>query len=165
MPWHIVEQDSGCPVGKSWGVRQDNNDKLMGCHSSRSRASAQVAALYGSEHMESFAASSDGARPTEDMASNAARGLELRRKYGRGGTSVGVARARDIKNRKMLSPQTIRRMVSYFARHEVDKDSPNWPTDKNGRPSNGYIAWLLWGGDSGRSWANARSKELDRRRG
>ncbi len=35
-------------------------------------------------------------RPTESMASNARRGLELRRKFGRGGTAVGVARARDL---------------------------------------------------------------------
>ncbi len=165
MPWHIVERDSGCPVGKPWGVRKDDDDELEGCHTSRARASAQVAALYASEDMSAtFAADNGGFRPTEDMASNAARGLELRRKYGRGGTAVGVARARDIKNRKELSPRTIRRMVSYFARHEVDKDSPNWPTDKNGRHSNGYIAWLLWGGDAGRAWANARSNELDRRR-
>ena len=60
-------------------------------------------------------------KPTTEMASNAARGLELREKHGRGGTEIGVARARDIKNRANLSPETVRRMVSYFARHEVDK--------------------------------------------
>ena len=38
-------------------------------------------------------------KPTTEMASNAARGLELREKHGRGGTEIGVARARDIKNR------------------------------------------------------------------
>ena len=60
-------------------------------------------------------------KPTESMASNARRGLELRKEYGRGGTSVGVARARDISNRTNLSPQTVQRMFSYFSRHEVDK--------------------------------------------
>jgi hypothetical protein len=60
-------------------------------------------------------------KPTESMASNARRGLELRKEYGRGGTAVGVARARDISNRTNLSPQTVQRMFSYFSRHEVDK--------------------------------------------
>ena len=41
-------------------------------------------------------------KPTESMANNARRGLELRRKFGRGGTAVGVARARDLANRKEL---------------------------------------------------------------
>jgi ribosomal protein S15P/S13E len=57
------------------------------------------------------------------MANNAKRGLELRREYGRGGTSVGVARARDLSNRKNLSADTVRRMFQYFSRHEVDKQA------------------------------------------
>jgi hypothetical protein len=60
-------------------------------------------------------------RPTETMANNAKRGLELRKEHGRGGTAVGVARARDLSNRKNLSPDTVRRMYQYFVRHEVDK--------------------------------------------
>jgi hypothetical protein len=48
-------------------------------------------------------------------------------------------------------------MVSYFARHEVDKRSPNFGNEDN--PSAGYIAWLLWGGDEGRLWAqNLKSR-------
>jgi len=97
-------------------------------------------------------------KPTEEMAANAARGLELREKHGRGGTEVGVARARDLKNRKNLSPDTVRRMDSYFARHEVDKKGEGW-----GEDSAGYIAWLLWGGDAGRAWASRKAKELDRK--
>lgn len=95
-------------------------------------------------------------KPTEEMAANAARGLELREKHGRGGTAVGVARARDISNRKNLSPDTVRRMNSYFARHAVDKEGEGW-----GKDSAGYIAWLLWGGDAGRAWAKRKSKELE----
>jgi hypothetical protein len=86
--------------------------------------------------------------------------LELRRKHGRGGTEVGVARARDLSNRKTLSPSTVRRMHSYFARHEVDKQGEGW-----GKDSAGYIAWLLWGGDPGKSFAARKVKELDRAEG
>lgn len=97
-------------------------------------------------------------KPTQEMAANAARGLELREKHGRGGTEIGVARARDLKNRKNLSPDTVRRMDSYFARHEVDKKGEGW-----GEDSAGYIAWLLWGGDAGRAWASRKVKELERK--
>jgi hypothetical protein len=59
--------------------------------------------------------------PNEGMIAEAKRGLEWRREYGRGGTGIGVARARDISRRANLSDDTIRRMHSYFSRHEVDK--------------------------------------------
>lgn len=100
--------------------------------------------------------------PTDGMVEEAKRGLEWRRKYNRGGTEVGVARARDIANRKKLSPETVRRMVSYFARHEVDKDGKGFRPADQGFPSAGRIAWALWGGDAGQSWANRKAKELDR---
>ena len=89
--------------------------------------------------------------PPEIVAQNAAQGLEWRARYGRGGTEVGVARARELVAREALTPETNRRMVSYFARHEVDKRGRNFFNDDN--PSAGRIAWLLWGGDEGRAWA------------
>lgn len=98
-------------------------------------------------------------RAPDAVAENAARALELRREHGRGGTDVGVARARDLKNQERLSADTIRRMCSYFARHEVDKDAEGFGDEDD--PTAGYIAWMLWGGDEGREWAEARKKELD----
>ena len=93
---------------------------------------------------------SDTFKPTAAVAKEAARGLELRQKFDRGGTQVGVARARDLKNQRNLSEDTMKRMKSYFARHKVDKRAKNFGDDDN--PSAGYIAWLLWGGDAGRDW-------------
>jgi len=101
-------------------------------------------------------------KPTEAMAEEAERGLAWREEFGRGGTEVGVARARDLKNRVNLSPETVRRMVSYFARHEVDKEAQGFSPGQEGYPSAGRIAWALWGGDPGKSWANRKSEELDR---
>jgi HK97 family phage prohead protease len=92
--------------------------------------------------------------PTQAMADEAQRGLDWRAEYGRGGTEVGVARARDISNRADLSNETIGRMVSYFARHEVDKEAEGFRQGEDGYPSAGRIAWALWGGDPGKSWAN-----------
>ena len=40
--------------------------------------------------------------PTDAMVEEARRGLEWRKEFGRGGTKIGVARARDIQNRKEL---------------------------------------------------------------
>jgi hypothetical protein len=99
---------------------------------------------------------SDGFVPPQPVRSNAKRGLELRAKHGRGGTEVGVARARDLSNGKALSLDTLKRMNSYFARHEVDKKGEGW-----GKDSAGYIAWLLWGGDAGRAWAKRITSEQE----
>ena len=89
--------------------------------------------------------------PPQIVADNAARGLAFRKEFGRGGTEIGVGRARELVARRALQPSVIRRMVSYFARHEVDKRARNFGNDDN--PSAGYVAWLLWGGDEGRAWA------------
>ena len=96
-------------------------------------------------------------KPTEAMAAEAKLGLEWRAEFNRGGTEVGVARARDISNRKNLSPDTIGRMVSYFARHEIDKQGQGFSPGEDGYPSAGRIAWALWGGDPGASWAKSKS--------
>ena len=99
--------------------------------------------------------------PSEAMAEEAKRGLEWRDEYNRGGTMVGVARARDLSNRKQLSPETVRRMFSYFSRHEVDKQGSGFTPETEGFPSAGRIAWALWGGDAGFSFARARVEQMD----
>jgi phage gp29-like protein len=98
-------------------------------------------------------------RPTEQMAKNAQRALEVRRQKPasqRGMTAVGIARARDIANRTELSEDTVRRMASFFARHEVDKQGSTW--DEQGK---GWQAWQGWGGDEGFAWAKRIVKQLD----
>ena len=92
-------------------------------------------------------------KPTQGMVEEAKRGLEWRREFGRGGTEVGVARARDISNGRNLSEDTVKRMASYFARHEVDKQAEGFSRGEKGYPSAGRIAWALWGGDAGKTWS------------
>lgn len=99
------------------------------------------------------AVSENDLKPNDGMVSEAVRGLEWRREFKRGGTPVGVARARDIANRRSLSPSTWKRMYSYFSRHEVDKQGKGFYPDQDGYPSAGRIAWALWGGDPGFSKA------------
>lgn len=100
----------------------------------------------------------DGHMPPQGVRDAAKRGLELRSQFGRGGTPVGIARARDLSNGTRVSDSTIKRMVSFFARHAVDK-RPGWGDPAN--PTNGYIAHLLWGGDAGKAWANKIARQLD----
>lgn len=102
--------------------------------------------------------------PTQAMADEAQRGLDWRAEYGRGGTEVGVARARDISNRVNLSNDTIGRMVSFFARHEVDKEAEGFRIGENGYPSAGRIAWALWGGDPGKIWAEREFEMIQENR-
>ncbi len=91
--------------------------------------------------------------PNDAMIAEAKRGLEWRKEHGRGGTEVGVARARDISNGRELSIDTVKRMYSYFARHEVDKSGKGYNSGEEGYPSAGRIAWALWGGNPGQSFA------------
>ena len=92
-------------------------------------------------------------RPPATVAAAAKRGLELRAEFNRGGTAVGVARARDLSNRRELSLETIKRMVAYFTRHAVDLEAPAAQPGHPDYPSAGRIAWDLWGGAPGRAWA------------
>jgi HK97 family phage portal protein len=109
-------------------------------------------------------------QPTQEMADLAERGLMLREEHGRGGTEIGVARARDIKNRVDLSPETVGRMANFFSRHRVDLDAPAAKPGNDGYPSAGVIAWMLWGGDpanpdgAGNAWAQRKLEEIDGQR-
>ena len=98
--------------------------------------------------------------PTKEMAEEAKRGLELRKKYNRGGTAVGVARANQLVARERLSISTVKRMYSFFSRHEVDKRAEGFRQGEEGYPSAGKIAWLLWGGDSGFAWSKRKRQQI-----
>lgn len=95
-------------------------------------------------------------KPPSVVQQIARKALEDRKKHGRGGTEVGVARARDLANGKGMSPSTLKRMKSFFARHSVDP--------KEDKTSAASIAWRLWGGTAGRRWANAQVNRLNRKK-
>ena len=100
--------------------------------------------------------------PTEGMAEEARKGLEWRKEFKRGGTAVGVARARQLINKERLSPSTVKRMYSFFSRHEVDKKAEGFRQGEKGYPSAGRIAWALWGGDAGFTWSKKKRDQLER---
>lgn len=112
--------------------------------------------------MRSKALSDIDTKPPQTVADNARRALEVRARKPesqRGMTAVGIARARDLANRVELSEDTIRRMLAYFERHEVDKQGETW--DDQGK---GWQAWNGWGGDDGFAWARRKVEQFDRER-
>lgn len=88
--------------------------------------------------------------PPASVAADAEKGLRLRKQFQRGGTRVGLARARDLKNQRNLTPETVKRMCSYFSAHAQDPQLDGFGNDEDPAPE--YIGWLLWGGDAGRQW-------------
>tara|TARA_B100001093_G_C26859419_1_gene1029176 strand:+ start:4570 stop:7164 length:2595 start_codon:yes stop_codon:yes gene_type:complete len=101
------------------------------------------------------------AKPTEGMKAEAQKGLDWREEFGRGGTRIGATRARQIVADENLSDETIKRMFSFFSRHEVDKQAEGFSSGEDGYPSNGRIAWALWGGDAGFSWSRRLVEQMD----
>jgi hypothetical protein len=95
----------------------------------------------------------EGYKPTSGMQSAARRAIKLKEqgKAKGAGTSVGWTRAGQLARGEALSLSTVKRMYSYFSRHEVDKKGKDW--DNAESPSNGKIMWLAWGGDAGFSWS------------
>jgi hypothetical protein len=94
---------------------------------------------------------------------NAQMAIDWKEKYGRdevpAGTPVGWARAHQLAKGEKISADTVKRM-SAFNRHR--KNSSIAPEHKD-EPwkDNGYVAWLIWGGDEGVDWAIEKSKEID----
>lgn len=103
--------------------------------------------------------------PPSSVRAAARRGLELRKKYGKGGLTTqeagkqgigsGVARASDLAAGSAISYETIKRMSAFFSRHEKNKSG--------GENDAGFIAWQLWGGNAGRAWANRIIKMVENR--
>lgn len=110
---------------------------------------------WGYDPSQDSTLSGDSFTPPKDVQEEAQRGLEWRREYGRGGTEVGVARARDLSNGRSVSYDTVKRMKAFFDRHEVDKQAEGFRPNEQGYPSAGRIAWALWGGDAGYRWAKS----------
>ena len=82
-------------------------------------------------------------------------------KAGNGFTSVGRLRAQQLSAGENISLATLKRMKSFFSRHEVDKDALGFSQGEKGYPSPGRVAWDAWGGDAGFSWAESQVSEAE----
>jgi hypothetical protein len=105
----------------------------------------------------------EGYSPTAGMKSAAARAIRWKEegKATGAGTPVGWGRARDIVAGRSMSLSVVKRMYSFFSRHEVDKKGKDFYNTSN--PSNGRIMWDAWGGDAGFSWSRGiATREADK---
>lgn len=101
-------------------------------------------------------------RPTEEMARIARDVLDLRATLPpsqRAGTPTGIARARDIANRRLMAAHTVWRMTSFFARHGA---APGSAAARQNPRSRAAQAWALWGGNPGRQWARGIVSDIER---
>jgi len=113
--------------------------------------------------VEAIQGDAESFTPPAAVQRAAQRALRVRRQSvpsQRGMTAVGLARARDLANGRPVSEETVRRMLNYFTRHEVDKEGSTW--DEQGK---GWQAWHGWGGDAGFRWARRIVNQLDANKG
>ena len=92
--------------------------------------------------------------PPKGVQEVARKALERRReapKSKKGGTAVGISRGRDLARGAIISISSIKRMVSFFARH----DTPAERRNRKEKISRASISWDLWGGNPGRRWAES----------
>lgn len=101
-------------------------------------------------------------RPPQGVREEANRALEwiADGKAGPGFTDTGRARAVQLANGEPVSAETIMRMYSFFARHEVDKKATGFNAGEDGFPTPGRVAWSAWGGDAGFTWSRSIREKL-----
>ena len=73
-------------------------------------------------------------------------------KAGDGFTDVGRRRATQLASGGSVSLDTVKRMKSYLARHQVDKKAEGFNAGEKNYPSPGRVAYDAWGGDAGYTW-------------
>jgi len=89
------------------------------------------------------------------VSNNAKRGLKLNEEVNnKCATQVGKVRAQQLAQGKPISKETIKRMYSYLSRAEAYYK----PEDTE---ACGTISFLLWGGKSAKTWAEAKLKQLE----
>lgn len=131
----------------------------------KDKSASIIAARYAAKKYEGI-----DFKPPKGVAAEAEKGLEYRRKSGKGGLSSqdagkegigsGVQRAVNLKNRNNIAPDTIQQMLNFFSRHKKNKAISAENRDTPWEDA-GYVAWLLWGGDAGLAWAKKVKKQME----
>ena len=103
-------------------------------------------------------------KPPAGAAKAAQKAIDWKKQHGdavQGGTQVGWTRASQLVKGDQLSPETVKRMHKFFLRHQKNKAVKPKFKDEPWR-DNGYVAWLIWGGDAGRSWAETKWNQMEK---
>lgn len=97
--------------------------------------------------------------PPQGVRDAFARGVELF-EAGHGGDGLRpatIAWARRLAAGEDASPAKLVKMRAWHARHAVDR-RPGWANP----PTPGYVAYMLWGGEPGRVWAETMVDRMER---
>jgi hypothetical protein len=112
--------------------------------------------------LENYLFESKKFKPPVSAQNNAKKAIAWREKYPnevKGGTKVGWTRARQLANGDELSLDIVKRMYSFFSRHDGNEDVPDKYKNTPWR-DNGLVSFNLWGGQSGYTWAKNILKDL-----
>lgn len=137
--------------GSKWCVYSERTGRPFGCYPTKEEAEERLRQMemFKADTPETFAPPA-GVR----AAARRAQGWIRDGKAGSGFTSTGSRRASQLAAGEKVSLDTIRRMRSFFARHEPDKKAKGFVSGEKGFPSPGRVAWDAWGGDAGKAWAD-----------
>jgi hypothetical protein len=141
-----------------WIVYDEEGKRPFGTYDSKAEAEKRLAQMHQFKKAETFT-------PPKAVRNAARRALEwiADGKAGSGFTGVGRARANQLASGEQVTMATLKRMKSFFSRHEVDKDAVGFSQGEKGYPSAGRVAWDAWGGDAGFAWAESLVAENDKK--
>lgn len=137
-----------CKTGKPCGRKKGEKRKYPACRPTKAMCSSAMRKKRGRRRISWIR---KNPVPPREVARVACRGLAKRRIYKRGGTAVGVARGRDLCNRRKVTMATVKRMASYFSRHRASRAENRRRLADPTSPAR--IADELWGGTPGWRWA------------
>ena len=141
-----------------WTVYDEEGKHPFGTYDSKAEAEKRLAQMHQFKKAETFT-------PPKAVRSAARRALEwiADGKAGSGFTGVGRARANQLASGEQVTMATLKRMKSFFSRHEVDKNAVGFSQGEKGFPSAGRVAWDAWGGDAGFAWAESLVAEDEKK--
>jgi hypothetical protein len=129
-------------------VYDEEGKKKFGTYETKAEADKRLAQMHEFKKSDSYI-------PPMDVRIAARRALDWisEGKAGDGFTRIGRSRAGQLASGEGISLATLKRMKSFFSRHEVDKEAIGFSQGEKGFPSAGRVAWDAWGGDDGFTWA------------
>jgi len=141
-----------------WTVYDEEGKRPFGTYDTKAEAENRLAQMHQFKKAETFT-------PPKAVRSAARRALDWigEGKAGSGFTGVGRARANQLASGEQVTMATLKRMKSFFSRHEVDKNAVGFSQGEKGYPSAGRVAWDAWGGDAGFAWAESLVAEDDKK--
>jgi hypothetical protein len=160
VPYSITQNNPDC---SGWAV-VDPEDKVFGCHQTKSQAIQQAVAisLATGESYVGERALPDLSAP-EYMRDAARQGLKWYEDglAGDGVTAGTIREARLMDSGNVTADKWVR-ISAWIARHLVDLEAPDADPNSDGYPSAGVVAHALWGSSGGKDGAMRVKDYADR---